>query len=150
MKPMTLPAKDPVGDWILLLVSSLVLILASVMQVRDECRVLIPGTSIPLPELCSFRRWTGTDCPGCGMTRAFISLAHGDVVAAWHYNPASPYFFLLVAAQIPFRASQLWRLKQGRPPVFQGSWGYLPIIVLMFLILGQWAVRLAGQALGSG
>lgn len=38
--------------------------------------------------LCLFRNITGWECPGCGMTRALVSLSRLDVVGAWHYNHA--------------------------------------------------------------
>lgn len=36
---------------------------------------------------CLFKLITGYECPGCGSQRAFHSLLHGDIAAAWHYNP---------------------------------------------------------------
>ena len=36
----------------------------------------------PLPELCLARRITGSGCTGCGMTRSFISIMHGDLAGA--------------------------------------------------------------------
>jgi len=39
--------------------------------------------------LCVFKNLTGRPCPGCGMTRAFVSIAHGDISTAWSYNKAS-------------------------------------------------------------
>lgn len=35
---------------------------------------------------CPFRALTGIDCPGCGMSRALVSLLHGDLAGslAWH------------------------------------------------------------------
>ena len=36
---------------------------------------------------CLFKLVTGYECPGCGSQRAFHSLLHGDIAAAWHYNP---------------------------------------------------------------
>jgi hypothetical protein len=37
--------------------------------------------------LCPFRALTGWDCPLCGGTRMGGALLHGDVVAAFGYNP---------------------------------------------------------------
>jgi hypothetical protein len=39
------------------------------------------------PVLCPFRRITGVWCPGCGMTRAFGWLAHGDLHQSLRYHP---------------------------------------------------------------
>ena len=39
--------------------------------------------------LCLFYNLTGLPCPSCGMTRAFISLGHGDIHSAVLFNPAS-------------------------------------------------------------
>ncbi len=38
--------------------------------------------------LCLIRNITGHECPGCGMTRALVSLSRLDAVGAWHYNRA--------------------------------------------------------------
>lgn len=39
------------------------------------------------PNVCLWRRALGRPCPGCGMTRAFSHLAHGDARGAWAHNP---------------------------------------------------------------
>lgn len=36
---------------------------------------------------CLFKRFTGWNCPGCGGTRAFYHLLHGELAAAWRMNP---------------------------------------------------------------
>ena len=36
---------------------------------------------------CTFRRLTGWHCPGCGGTRAFFHLLHGELAASWRMNP---------------------------------------------------------------
>lgn len=139
--PRRVAPRDPIGDWVLLALSTLVVGLSFVMSTQGSTQVLFPGTNQPLPETCSFRRWTGRDCPGCGMTRAFISIAHGDFAAAWRFNPASLYFYPLVLSQLPFRTWQLWRYRRGLPPVFTSSWGFAPAILLMVVVLGQWFLR---------
>ena len=100
-----------------LCLSAGVVLLSMLMEVRNSQQVTIPFTQIPLPELCSFRRLTGMDCAGCGMTRCFISLGHGDVPGAWNYNPAGILLYGIVLFQIPFRAWQLWRIRRGQPEV---------------------------------
>ncbi len=41
------------------------------------------------PFFCPFRALTGIECPGCGMTRAFVAAAAGDFAEAIHLNPFS-------------------------------------------------------------
>ena len=36
---------------------------------------------------CLFRTITGIPCPGCGLTRAYISAFHGDLKTAWYFHP---------------------------------------------------------------
>lgn len=45
-----------------------------------------PGKSGFFP-VCPFRALTGFTCPGCGSTRGMHALVHGDVVAAFKFNP---------------------------------------------------------------
>ncbi len=45
-----------------------------------------PGKTGFFPS-CAFRALTGFACPGCGSTRGFHRLLHGDVLAAFELNP---------------------------------------------------------------
>ena len=47
---------------------------------------------------CPILALTGIPCPGCGMTRAYLSLLQGDVAAAFSYN-AMFWAVPLMAAQ---------------------------------------------------
>lgn len=44
--------------------------------------------------LCLYRRLTGVECGGCGLTRAFVQLGHGHVEAALRLNPVAPLLFV--------------------------------------------------------
>jgi len=66
------------------------------------------------PVVCSLRAVTGFPCPGCGLTRAFAALAHGDVGAAFALNAASVPLFLATLVAIPLL---LMELVRGRPLV---------------------------------
>lgn len=48
---------------------------------------------------CPFRDLTGLDCPGCGATRAFLSLVHGDLLTALHDNAVA---VIVGAAVVPY------------------------------------------------
>lgn len=126
----------------LLLVATVVVVLAATMNVHQSTEVRLPGVPISLPELCYFRRGVGLDCPGCGLTRSFISLAHGQPALAWHYNPAGVLFFPVVLFQIPYRVAQLLRVQRG-----WRSWnlGWLAqgVFAALFLTMFvQWAAKL--------
>ena len=39
---------------------------------------------------CPIKELTGIPCPGCGMTRAYLSLLQGDISAAFAFHPLFP------------------------------------------------------------
>lgn len=47
--------------------------------------------------VCPLYSLTGIHCPGCGLTRGFHALFHGDVTTALHYNALLPVFAFLFA-----------------------------------------------------
>ena len=51
---------------------------------------------------CIFHRVTGLWCPGCGATRAMHQLVHGNLAAAFHFNPLA-ISILPVAAYLVVR-----------------------------------------------
>jgi Protein of unknown function (DUF2752) len=118
-----------------------VVLLSMLMEIRDSQQVNIPFTKIPLPELCSFRRMAGMDCAGCGLTRCFIALGHGDLPAAWNFNSAGILLYGVILFQIPFRAWQLWRIRRGRPEVPLGRLGYGTMILFAVLMVVQWGIK---------
>jgi len=118
-----------------------VIVLAFALEIRSPTQVGIRGIDGVLPPSCRFRSWTGLDCPSCGLTRAFVSIANGDFAAALRFNPVSPLVFLAFLFQVPYRAWQIRRLDRGEEElkwrwVNWGLWG------LLGLALAQWVVRL--------
>jgi len=47
--------------------------------------------------VCPLYSLTGYACPGCGLTRGFHALFHGDVLTALDYNAMLPFFGLLLS-----------------------------------------------------
>jgi len=81
--------------------------------------VFAPGDLLRL-DLCPFHRLTGLPCAGCGMTRAFCAISHGDFAAAWGFNPFGFVFyaaFVLMALlpvlerRHPSLGARIWRRR---------------------------------------
>ena len=66
---------------------------------------------------CPLFSLTGFACPGCGMTRGFHALFHGDIMAAIDYNALIPVFVLIFAgalitlASVAIRGKGLMRIE---------------------------------------
>lgn len=132
---------DGFVHWWLLGISLFVMIAAVLLSSEGEQQVLLPVIGMPLPELCYSRRMFQLDCPGCGLTRSFINLAHGDFARAWHFHPAGILLFSIIAFQIPFRSLQLWRVYTGRRQWRVPRWE-LFMYALAALIFLQWVGRM--------
>ncbi|HEX8169217.1 MAG TPA: DUF2752 domain-containing protein [Thermoanaerobaculia bacterium] len=90
-----------------------------------------PAQSPWMPQ-CVFHSLTGLDCPGCGTTRALHALLHGDIAAAWRFNPI---LFLFTAVALCAAPS----LVRGTRPrfVYTPWFGWTSVVV----ITGYWIVR---------
>ena len=124
--------------WTFLLIAVVVIAGSSLLRIQDGREVIVPILDKPLPGTCTFLRFTGIPCPGCGLTRSFISIGHGDFVGAWRFNPAGLFFFAVVAFQIPYRILQIVRIRRGDQEhrfVAFDSWVLVGLVVVLLL---QW------------
>jgi hypothetical protein len=127
--------------WAMLLSAATVLVLSAILQVRGPETVVIPVVDVALPGTCTYKQFIGMECPGCGLTRCFISMAHGRPVAAWYFNPAGVLFFAIVAAQLPFRGIQIWRIRRGLAEFHLGRFPHYLLGFLIVALLTQWFIR---------
>jgi hypothetical protein len=110
-----------------------VFVVAALWDPADELRVT----------LCPFRALTHHPCPGCGMTRAFCALAHGELWRAITLNPFSPFLFLAAlvvwarAAATVFRVERLRSVLDRLPRPTPIAYG-----VMLALVMAWWAMRL--------
>jgi hypothetical protein len=113
--------------------------LALTMEVLPDERVALstlPG--YPLPPLCMSQNWFGVACPGCGLTRSFVYLAHGQWEAAWQIHRLGWLVAAALLLQIPYRALCLWsndrfRLSHRLSEAFG--------MALICLLIGNWVVE---------
>lgn len=88
-------------------------LLAAFLLTPGAERVAVLGYEIP--ELCGFRNLTGLSCPGCGLTRSWTYLAHGQLSTALRMNPLGPVLFIAAALQLPlagYRIFRTWRRRR--------------------------------------
>ncbi len=44
------------------------------------------NNNLVIENICVYKFLFGKECWNCGMTRAFLSILHGDFLEAWKYN----------------------------------------------------------------
>ena len=82
---------------------------------------------------CVFRKVTGFECPGCGMTRATYATLHGRIGDAFRFNPVGMVLFPLAMIGL---AIEVIGWVRGKPLPFRlnpGRWGATAIAVLLIL-----------------
>jgi len=97
--------------------------LAAVSLAALAASFVFSAGAFPSIDLCPFHRLTGLPCAGCGMTRAFCAISHGDFAGAWGFNP---FGFVLYAAFVylallpllerryPSLGARVWRRRGTR------------------------------------
>jgi len=88
-----------------------------------------------LPHFCLFDKLFGVECPLCGTTRAFSSIANADLIQAYNLNIASFIVAAFFLMQIPLRVISVIR-NQLTPNINRIS-KYAEYIV-WFAILANW------------
>ncbi|MFT4124870.1 MAG: DUF2752 domain-containing protein [Gordonia sp. (in: high G+C Gram-positive bacteria)] len=88
------------------------------------------------PELCVFRRATGLPCPGCGLTRSWVFLAHGEVGRAFAFNIFGPILFAMTAAAVGYG---FWTLV-GRPGGVRRRLPPRPVVIGVVAMVAVWLV----------
>ena len=127
--------------------SLLCLGLAACMSVGEQRRVYLLGWSQPLPETCVTYSRLGIDCPGCGLTRTFVHMAHAQFAEAWGLSPVGTLIFLFACLQIPFGTAQLLFRSRGRWTEAWGRWNDWGTACLVAALVLQWLVRLSERML---
>ena len=80
-----------------------------------------------LDATCIIKHFTGIECPGCGLTRAWLSVMRFDLVTAFQYNP--------MFWSVPIIFLYYWRDLR----VFKSKFlNYAVIIVISVGFLANW------------
>ena len=127
---------------IVLIFCCMAIVGAFCLGINKTDHISTPWLNIQLPSVCQFKNVTGLDCPGCGLTRAFVSIAHGRIAEAWQYNGASLLVFAFVLMQIPYRAIQIWRIRSGREELHMPRTTNAILFIVAGAMFVQWGMKL--------
>ena len=108
MSVPSLPRARRGADLGILALCAAAVLVSRLMHLNGEDEVSFTSNrALVLPNLCAFRALSGLNCPGCGLTRSFIALSHGDLREGWRFNPVGLLVYALVLLQFPYRAMRL-------------------------------------------
>lgn len=88
---------------------------------------------------CIFRNTIGIPCPGCGMTRSYIHLLHGDIAGAWEMHPLFglvPILGVFAASDYILRKRQV-HVRKGLSYMLRGG-----MTVCVALFIGVYVYRM--------
>lgn len=134
------PAPDR-RDWhiAMLSVAVTIVVLSLILSVRDDQRVVITGLAgYPLPETCWMKNLFHCDCPGCGLTRSFVHLAHGNWRQSLSVHRLGWLLAVVVLAQIPYR----WTVLRRPAWIVGARWSRGIFITFVAVLVLNWAFNL--------
>lgn len=139
---------DPKPQLKAMLLCSAIILASVLLRVDEDGRVLLPYTQgPPLPGSCFMRNVLHIDCPACGMSRSFITLADGQLARSFAFHRLGPLVFVYVLFQIPLRA---YAVLTGRTALVQAQSRHtLPLIwALLIALFVNWGYNVVtGSAL---
>lgn len=100
---------------------------------------LVPLGVIGKFHTCMFRQLTSYPCMFCGMTRAFLLMAHGDIAGAWHISPLGVPLFLVLLGALGWGIACL---VTGKRLLIHLPWRWV-FAGLAVLVLVNWIYRLS-------
>ena len=138
----TAPVREIIYHALLVACAATIILLSSLLHVSTDGRVVSPFLgNASLPGMCVSHEYLGIPCPGCGMTRCFVSIANSQWRQAWQFNAGGVLLFAVVLVQIPFGVWQMVRILAGKPALRLGHASWL-VYVLLAVIFVQWGAKL--------
>ncbi len=87
---------------------------------------------------CLFRRYTGIECPGCGMTRGTHAIFQGKFLEGFLYNPVG---MILLPIALIACGIQAVGWARGKPLPFEIKSTRTLAIVMSVIVIGWWILR---------
>lgn len=126
---------------ILMVCCAMVVFLAAFLDVVDGNAVRVPYLNWTLPELCNTRRWLGVECLGCGLTRSFIHMAHGNLTEAWNLHAVGAVLFVVIVACVPLEFANWIRALRGQHALVSEKGFERAVIVFLVAMVVHGLIR---------
>lgn len=130
-------------QWLQLLFAASIIFLSCVLSpaspTSKDDRVTIFGFKTPI--LCLHRLIYNQPCAGCGLTRSFVSFAHGDIDSSCKYHKLGIPLFIVVLLQIPLRLHLLRVGISGYTP-FIKKLIWIPAAFCTIALIVNWLLHL--------
>ncbi len=124
-----------------LLFAAAIVLLSIILKpgTNEDDRVTIFGYKTPV--LCLHRLIFNEPCAGCGLTRSFVSFAHGDVETSYKFHKLGIPLFIVILFQIPLR---LYLMKVGIAGYtsFMRKLVWVPGVIFMIALFINWLIFL--------
>src|SRR5215467_2317795 len=91
-------------------------------------------TQVHFFPVCPLYATTGFACPGCGLTRGFHALFHGDIPTALHFNALIPAWVVIFATA--FVSLAVYAVRGRGLPLNRLSPHFLWIFMIVLIAFG--------------
>lgn len=124
-------------QWLQLFFAASIIFLSFILTPSnsEDDRAEIFGYKTPI--LCLHRLMFNQPCAGCGMTRSFVNIAHGNIKKAYSYHKIGIPLFLVILLQIPIRIYLLIIGSKGYTNFIQKLIS-IPAIACVIALIMNW------------
>ena len=131
--------EDPGTHKLLLGITAAMLILPFFLTVPEAKQECLYCAGWKIPGACPSKEWLNTECPGCGMTHAFVCLTHGRFRDAVGWNRMGLLLYGYFVFQAALRIRILLRPETARHARIVTLQHYASWAMIV-LLLGNWVV----------
>jgi hypothetical protein len=94
-----------------------------------------------LPSACPSRQYLDFECPGCGLTRSFVAVTHGEWGFSFACHRLGILLYIFFALRVPVHAWLLARPHEaGRPALVKAYNGSAWCMIVLLLV--NWGLGL--------
>src|SRR6476620_3735125 len=119
-------------------ISGRVMSAASVISIAGASAVTAAydPTAVHIFPVCPLYALTGFACPGCGLTRGFHALFHGDISTALGFNALLPVWAVIIA--YVWVSLVVYAIRGKGLPMWPTNPAFLWTFMIVLLVFGIW------------